>query len=304
LPHKEYQPIRHFLPPKEYLPTNLNSYKEPGYDLKLPEYVPLPDQTLVPPQSNIQAPNSTVSLLSEHQLDKALAAVPAISTSYLPPSEGYSPPADYYLPPPPKPEEIEDHISHLDELIDGLTVPSRGPQFPVKDEFKLSSGYLGPEAIKSKYKEPPPRASITIKEELEAPSVLNSQGIPPTSFVDKYIPPRTKYDVPKNFKRPGQAIDLLEGSDADLPEPPAPEEIPDIDEGLIEVEELQQIAELPREAFLGLAKLKKPDSGDKEKSSKLSNKSKPAKLTLDKGPKLPPMPTLPPQPGKYFSKFN
>jgi hypothetical protein len=299
LPQKEYVPVRHYLPPKQYQPMNPNSYSEPGYDLNLPEYVKLPDQTVIPPASTLQAPVD--SLNNEYLPAKELSDVPndgyhvpPPSDSYLPPSEAFKSPADEYLPPPPQPEELEEFLN-LD-----LKVPSRGPQFPIKEEFKLNSDYLAPVSNKSKYQEPPPRPQNL---DLEAPSILNSQGIPPTSFVDKYIPPKTKFDIPKNFKRPGGAIDLLEGSDEDLPEPPAPEEIPDIDEDIDQVEEFQQISELPQTAFLGLAKLKKkPDSGDskeKEKASNGNSKSKPEKLIREQsGPKLPPIPTLPPQPGK------
>jgi hypothetical protein len=64
-------------------------------------------------------------------------------------------------------------LDELDELLNGdLKVPSRGPQFPVKDEFKLSSDYQAPSAIKTKYKDPPPRP---LTQDLEAPSILNSQ---------------------------------------------------------------------------------------------------------------------------------
>jgi len=299
MPKKEYLPVRHYLPPKEYQPTNLNSYMDPGYDSKLPEYIKLPDQTLIDHESNLSKING--SLDEDFLPAKTLSDVPGVgylppvpSNSFLPPSESYQPPADSYLPPPPDPEELEELLN------DDFKIPSRGPQFPIKEEFKLNNEYLAPENLKSKYKEPPPRSK---NQELEAPSVLNSQGVPPTSFEDKYIPPKTKFDVPKNFKRPGEAIDILEGSDDDLPEPPAPEEIPNIDEDVEQVGELQQISELPEKAFFGLAKLKQAGSSEKENATKQSSKlSKPEKLQLDKGPKLPPIPTLPPQPGKIVPR--
>ena len=291
LPQKEYVPIRHFMAPKQYQPVNPNTYTDPGYDLKLPEYVKLPDQTLVPPSSNfhsdIKSPDNDPTKPSKDQP----------SSSYQPPSEGYKPPpSGDYLPPIPD-------LDELDELLsDDLKIPSRGPQFPVKDEFKLNSDYLAPDQLKSKYKEPPPRPKNQ-NQDLDAPSILNSQVVPPTSFEDKYIPPKTKFDVPKNFKRPGGAFDLL---DDGLPEPPSPEEIAtDIDDGFDEVDEFQQISEPPGpKPFLGLTKLRSPgsDDKDKEKDEKKDNRkssatSKPAKLTLTDGPKLPPIPTLPPQPG-------
>jgi len=298
-PQKEYVPVRHHMAPKQYQPVNPNSYVDPGYDLKLPEYVKLPDQTLVPPSSNFHSLTN-----SDYHSAKPLSDLPKDgyihpppSSSYLPPSEAYKPPADY-LPP------LSDLEDELDDLLNAdlkLKIPSRGPQFPVKDEFKLSNDYLAPEGNKSKYKEPPPRPP---SQDLEAPSILNSQIVPPSTFEDKYIPPKTKFDVPKNFKRPGAAGGLLGGSDSDLPEPPSPDEIAsDIDDGFDAVEEFQQISEPPGpKAFLGLAKLKRPESEEREKEKeekKESKKSaKPAKLILKEGPQLPPMPTLPPQPGQ------
>ena len=301
VPQKEYVPVRHHIAPKQYQPVN--SYVDPGYDMKLPEYVKLPDQTLVPPSSNFHLLTNSGIKNPDYQSAKPLSDLPQDGYIHPPPSSSYSPPSEAYKPPPGYLPPLSDLEDELDDLLNEdlkLKVPSRGPQFPVKDEFKLSNDYLAPEGNKSKYKEPPPRRP---SQDLEAPSILNSQIVPPSSFEDKYIPPKTKFDVPKNFKRPGGAADLLGGSDADLPEPPAPGEIPsDIDDGFDAVEEFQQISEpTGPKAFFGLAKLKKAESEEREKENEekkdAKKSAKPAKLTLKEVPRLPPMPTLPPQPG-------
>jgi hypothetical protein len=134
------------------------------------------DQTLVPPSSNFHSVTSSDIKNPDFQSVKPLPDLtkdgylpPPPSSSYQPPSEGYKPPpSEDYLPPLPNLEELEELLN------DDLKVPSRGPQFPVKDEFKLSNDYLAPDSSKSKYKEPPPRPKSK-GQDLEAPSILNSQ---------------------------------------------------------------------------------------------------------------------------------
>jgi hypothetical protein len=47
MPQKEYVPVRHYMAPKQYQPVNPNTYTDPGYDLKLPEYVKLPGVNVI-----------------------------------------------------------------------------------------------------------------------------------------------------------------------------------------------------------------------------------------------------------------
>ena len=115
-----------------------------------------------------------------------------------------------------------------------------------------------------------------------------------------YIPPKTKFDVPKNFIRPDDllrapsppgfdsdyddvdqfgTIDVLDAEN--LPEPPLPEVVP------------EQLTEQP---FLGLAKLIDPDRKKslKELEELRAEVKKLAKLVeKPKGPQLPPIPTVP-----------
>jgi hypothetical protein len=104
---KEYLPIRHFMPPKQYQPVNPNSYLDPEYDSKLPEYVKLPDQTLVPPAANLHSSANSDFKSPDYKPTKDGYLPPPPSSSYLPPSEAYKPPADGLFPP--LPGTIEGH---------------------------------------------------------------------------------------------------------------------------------------------------------------------------------------------------
>ncbi len=114
---------------------------------------------------------------------------------------------------------------------------------------------------------------------------------PPTTFTDHYIPPKTKHDVPVSFTRPEDEVVVVEEVP---PPPPPPELIPsDVD---------PDAESFPPEAFLGLAKLtdsKEEDDEDEDEGNDLD-----ADVTLklaDSGsPKLPPMPTVAPQPANFL----
>ncbi len=110
--------------------------------------------------------------------------------------------------------------------------------------------------------------------------MLNSQAVPPTTFTDHYIPPKTRHDVPKSFVRPEDAV--VE----EVPEPPPPELVP--------TDAADPDAEtIAPGAFLGLAKLK--DNADAD--------AKKAKLVDEAGatgPQLPPMPTVAPRPASFL----
>ncbi len=146
---------------------------------------------------------------------------------------------------------------------------------------------------------PPARPSLAEVEE-----VLNSQVLPPSSTKEHYIPPKTKFDVPKNFVRPEDVapvaplVPLLEEVDnfgtidildaEQLPEPPNPGTVP------------EQLTEQP---FLGLAKLIDPERKKslKELEELRDEVQKLAKLVREpQGPQVPPIPTLPPQPASFM----
>lgn len=299
LPPRQYHPSYHRLPPKEYVPTNPliyeEGYRKPSYDSKEPsldnEDLLNPIQTFKPPLEEFTPPSELRAPI------KANDYIPPEKATLRPPDKDYIPPAtkEDYLPPepvrddntiprPPNPEEIPEDID------DGL--PSRGPQFPLQQKEK-------------EYVRPPPRpGSLDVVIE----DILNSQVSPNGQGKEKYIPRKTKFDVPKNFIRPDDLLrappfeagfDGLDGFDPDddvdefgtidildaedLPEPPIPEAVP------------EQLTEQP---FLGLAKLIDPERkkslkeledlrAEVKKLAKLVEKEKP------EGPQLPPIPTVP-----------
>ena len=306
LPPKKYVPSYHSIPPKEYLPTNPKLYtsilrdnKRPSYESKVPagtlsdltnnnnaDFLQ-PLQTLRPPSADFHAPIKEIK-------------APVKADGYLPP-ENYTPPSKDYLPPaddetipaPPNPVELPENID------DGL--PSRGPQFPVRQEEVP--------AKEKDYASPPPRANKVSKTELQLQieEILNSQVIPPSRSKEKYIPPKTQFDVPKNFVRPdeiveavppvGPIVPLLEEDpdsevddfgvidildEEELPEPPIPETVP------------EQLTEQP---FLGLAKLIDPERKKslkelEELKAEVKKLAKLVKQPTDEPP-LPPIPTVP-----------
>ena len=295
IPPKKYLPSYHSIPPKEYLPTNPKLYTsivrdKPSYESKEPNLSDnnflQPLQTLRPPSAEFHAPISDIK-------------APVKADGYLPP-ENYTPPTKDYLPPddetipaPPNPDELPENID------DGL--PSRGPQFPVRQEVGSLSEEMG-------YAEPPPRPSAHKKSktelQLQIEEILNSQVIPPSRSKEKYIPPKTQFDVPKNFVRPDEiiepgplpagAFDIDPDSEVDdfgvidildeeeLPEPPIPETVP------------EQLTEQP---FLGLAKLIDPDRKKslkelEELKAEVKKLAKLVKKPTDEPP-LPPIPTVP-----------
>ena len=301
LPPREYNPIGHSLHPKQYLPTNPLAYVNGGryrsHDLKRPTVViPKevdPMRTLKPPFSDFRPPSEIdAPVRAEGYIPPPPAQVAAIrgvdGNDYIPPAEptaAFVPPIKDYLPPRILPELVTDDpeipVPPLPEELpldidDGL--PSRGPQSPLN--------------LKKEYVEPPPR------------EVLNSQIAPPVAKdKDPYIPPKTKFDVPKNFVRledadfdPNNQVELDFGTidvlDAEqLPEPPSPDFVPN------SVGEAEDLTEQP---FLGLAKLTsaslKQGQSLKELEQLRDEVKKLAKL-IEKpekeGPKLPPMPTIP-----------
>ena len=301
IPPKKYLPSYHSIPPKEYLPTNPQLYtsiirdNKPSYESKDPTSSDLsntngflqPLQTLRPPSAEFHAP-----------IQEEIKA-PVRADGYLPP-ENYTPPTKDYLPPaaadddetipaPPNPDELPENID------DGL--PSRGPQFPLRQEVVP--------AKEKDYSSPPPRPNKASRTELQLQieEILNSQVIPPSRSKEKYIPPMTKFDVPKNFVRPDEiveggpipaldedpdseviddfgVIDILD--EEELPEPPIPETVP------------EQLTEQP---FLGLAKLIDPERKKslkelEELKAEVKKLAKLVKKPTD-DPPFPPIPTVP-----------
>ncbi len=123
--------------------------------------------------------------------------------------------------------------------------------------------------------------------------MLNSQAVPPTTFTDHYIPPKTRHDVPKSFVRPEDApVEVI-------PEPPPPELVPtDVAEPDAET--------IAPDVFLGLAKLrneKDEKDGDEDDENSVDDEdARKAKLVVEEltGPRLPPMPTVAPQPASFL----
>ena len=312
LPPKQYQPSYHRLPAKEYIPTNPQIYEagypRPSYESKSPEKETAdlinPMQTFKPPVANFQRPSQLSAPIKANNgyivPEKATLRPP--DKDYLPPpgrlsENDYLPPGDREqldpslpIPPDPQelPEEIDDGFTDLSLDYDA-DLPSRGPQFrPLQQkemeysQTPIRSGGLG--------------GSLDIVIE----DILNSQANPPSEGKEMYIPPKTKFDVPKNFIRPDDllrapsppgfdsdyddvdqfgTIDVLDAEN--LPEPPLPEVVP------------EQLTEQP---FLGLAKLIDPDRKKslKELEELRAEVKKLAKLVeKPKGPQLPPIPTVP-----------
>ena len=118
--------------------------------------------------------------------------------------------------------------------------------------------------------------------------MLNSQAVPPTTFTDNYSPPKTRHDVPKSFVRPEDAAVVVE---EEIPEPPPPELIP--------ADAADPDAEtIGPGAFLGLAKLKSDDGGSSGDEDGDGTKAK--LVDAASGPRLPPMPTVAPQPASFL----
>jgi hypothetical protein len=290
LPPQEYLPVHHQLHPKQYLTTNpiryQGGYKKPSYESNLPEDDDVTSllQTLRPPKKDYIPPSEINAPI---RADGYLPP-PEPTTGYKPPDKDYLHPGDIddpNIPPPPEPEALPVDID------DGL--PSRGPQSPVSDQFRLGDG---------KYAKPPHRPVLSDFDE-----VRNSQVLPPTSSKEHYIPPKTKFDVPKNFLRPEDVVPEL--SDIDdfgtidildaelLPDPPNPDSV----QSQVGIP-AEQLTEQP---FFGLAKLIDPER--KKSLQELEDLKvevqKLAKLVQGpEGPSLPPMPTvaaLPPQPSSF-----
>ena len=312
LPPRQYLPSHHRLPPKKYLPTNPNIYDEgyikPSYESKVPDRESAdlfnPMQTLKPPRAEFQSPaelNAPIKPDTYLPPDGNRLNLP--QKDYLPPSLTKDREVEALIPNPPVPEDLPEDLPEGLEIDDGL--PNRGSQFPLQQKEK-------------EYARPPPRpGSLDIVIE----DVLNSQVNPPIEGKEMYIPPKTRFDVPKNFIRPDDlliappdpafidndpdndvdefdAIDVLDAEE--LPEPPIPETVP------------EQLTEQP---FLGLAKLIDPERKKslKELEDLRAEVKKLAKLVEDKneGPQLPPIPTvpslltsqqlrLPPQPSSFM----
>ncbi len=290
LPPRQYHPSHHRLPPKEYLPTNPiiynEGYKKPSYESKEPELLIDPMQTLKPPLDDFFPPSDLKAPV------KADGYIPPDKATLRPPDKDYLPPAEREeatIPKPPNPEDIPADIDI--DIDDGFQRGSQFPSLTQKDK---------------EYARPPPRpGSLDVVIE----DILNSQVSPKGQGKEKYIPPKTKFDVPTNFIRPDDLLRAprpgLQGLDYDpddavdefgtidildadeLPEPPIPESV---SEPLTEP--------LTEQPFLGLAKLVDPDRKKslKELEQLRAEVKKLAKLVekeSQKGPQLPPIPTVP-----------
>ena len=326
-PSSDYLP-----PPPEYIPPGASyhppthEYLPPKPDHSLPDTYHPPSKEYLPPDNpehaHYQPPQKSYYLPPKSGYKPGPVAYEKPSTGFHPPSKNYLPPdlSDDYIPPPeykqpstglhppsqnylppdlsdnpPRPESIPDIDEGLADLLappdkDYLPPPPRGPQ------FQLDGGH------DKLYVPPPPRSKT--KDAFTVPDILNSHIEPPRGDDDHYIPPKTKYDVPKNFIRPEDAP------------PPPPELIDDIDilsdggdEIEISLEDLESL-NLPGleslglndfdealEPFIGLAKFK----DGRKKHSKKENVVKSLdsleddrfeKLRVKPGePQLPPMPT-------------
>ena len=246
LPPKQYQPSYHRLPAKEYVPTNpliYEDYPRPSYESKTPEEqnedLINPMQTLKPPVANFKTPAELNAPI------RADGYLPPEKATLRPPDKDYLPPPgrpfvegeveDPSIPRPPNPQDIPEEID--DGFVDDtLPTSNRGQQFPalIQKEKEYAKTPPRPAGINDG------RLDIVIED------ILNSQANPPSEGKEMYIPPKTKFDVPKNFIRPDDllrappppeiddpdydidefgTIDVLDANN--LPEPPIPEAVPE-----------------------------------------------------------------------------
>ena len=261
--------LPHYIPPPGHFESDHHK-SDQGHDRmgKADIYrdsFPLPDDYISPPKESYIPPKAN---------DK--------------PSEQYKPPSKVYLPPLPSIHEVNIKEEPLPEYHPDPSIDAAKhlKEIELHHELALDADYLPPPIKSGKekytnYLPPPPRPAVTPTETKPAyvpptepeylppkvetkpdylpPLIMNSQVRPPTEAKDHYIPPKTKFDVPKNFITPEEAAILKQAQPPPVLEP-----------------EVELINATP---FPGIAKLQ----------DEAENK-----------PKLPPMPTMPPQPERFL----